>query len=932
MRMLAKILLTAGFAAVVSTPVPAADSKASRYYEDALARYERNDLPGAIIQLKNVLQADQKMLAAHVLLGKALLNSGDPVGAEVEFDEALRQGVSRAEVITLLGQSYLLQGKYETLLERITPSGLPLGLQVDVLVLRANAQAENGNLVVAMRTLDEARALDPRSVSVRVTQAMILIRNGDLARANALTDEALALAPNDATVWNTRASLLHLKGDVGGALSAYAKASTLNPKYLDPRIARAGLLVDMGRMKEADHELEEVKIIEPSEPRAAYLRAVIAASRGDPAAAKESLAEVTALLDPVPASVLALNRQMLLLNALAHYELGDREKAEDKLKIYLRRYPGEPAPTKLLASLYLDAGNHAGAVLLLEPLRRASPNDPRTLSLLATAYMQERNYRGASELLEQAVRTSGGAADIRTDLGISLAGAGKGELALDQLRQAFAKDPKQARAGLALTTLYLRSGQPKRALEVMEAVTKSDPTNLTALNMLGIVRVAAGDRAGGRKAYEQVLARDPGYQAATLNLARLDAAEGKADAARQRLSQLIKADDKNIEAMMELAALEEKAGKTDAAARWLDKARFQPKGALRAGVLLTELYLRTGNLEQALTVAKETLVRAPEDLSVLALVTRVQLARGNNSGARQTLADMTRYASYDPAAQFEVARLQVAAGNDSGAVYSLDKALGTQPDFLPALVLHTEIDIRQRDFVKVETRIKLIGDKYPASGVALRLQGDLALAKGQHAAALASYANAIKKDNSADMALRLFRAHVGAGDLGKGVLFLEKWHRDHPDNIPVLRTIGDSDLRLGNLNAARAAYEKLLKLQPDDALVLNNLAQAAQAQNDKAAVGFADRAYNLRPNDPVVIDTLGWIMVRQGQLDRGLALLRDARLRDSANPEIRYHLAAALAKSGRKAEARDELAQALKGDSPFEGVEEARRLQNELGK
>lgn len=80
-----------------------------------------------------------------------------------------------------------------------------------------------------------------------------------------------------------------------------------------------------------------------------------------------------------------------------------------------------------------------------------------------------------------------------------------------------------------------------------------------------------------------------------------------------------------------------------------------------------------------------------------------------------------------------------------------------------------------------------------------------------------------------------------------------------------------------------------------------------------------------------MIDTIGWLSFRQGQVDRGLALLRDARLRDSNNPEIRYHLAAALAKSGRTTEAREELAQALQMGATF-CIENAKRLQSELGK
>jgi len=74
------------------------DDRAARYYEDALTRYERRDIHGAIVQLKNALQVDRNMLPVHVLLGKALLSNGEVGAAEVAFTEALRLGVNRAQV------------------------------------------------------------------------------------------------------------------------------------------------------------------------------------------------------------------------------------------------------------------------------------------------------------------------------------------------------------------------------------------------------------------------------------------------------------------------------------------------------------------------------------------------------------------------------------------------------------------------------------------------------------------------------------------------------------------------------------------------------------------------------------------------------------------------------------------------------------------
>ena len=48
------------------------NAKAAKFYEDALVRYEKKDIEGAIIQLKNALQIDPNMLPVQVLLGKEI--------------------------------------------------------------------------------------------------------------------------------------------------------------------------------------------------------------------------------------------------------------------------------------------------------------------------------------------------------------------------------------------------------------------------------------------------------------------------------------------------------------------------------------------------------------------------------------------------------------------------------------------------------------------------------------------------------------------------------------------------------------------------------------------------------------------------------------------------------------------------------------------
>ena len=68
----------------------AADPKAAQFYEDALVRFEKKDHKGAIVQLKNAIKLDRKMLQSHVLLGRALLANGELNAAEAAFDEAIK--------------------------------------------------------------------------------------------------------------------------------------------------------------------------------------------------------------------------------------------------------------------------------------------------------------------------------------------------------------------------------------------------------------------------------------------------------------------------------------------------------------------------------------------------------------------------------------------------------------------------------------------------------------------------------------------------------------------------------------------------------------------------------------------------------------------------------------------------------------------------
>ena len=93
----------------------------------------------------------------------------------------------------------------------------------------------------------------------------------------------------------------------------------------------------------------------------------------------------------------------------------------------------------------------------------------------------------------------------------------------------------------------------------------------------------------------------------------------------------------------------------------------------------------------------------------------------------------------------------------------------------------------------------------------------------------------------------------------------------------------------------------------------------------------AERAYELAPGQPEIVDTLGWLLVRNGEINRGLLLLQEAVVKAPHIPDIRYHMIVALDKAGRREEARKELQRLLNSSKTFADIDKARALHRQWG-
>ncbi|AOF83513.1 putative PEP-CTERM system TPR-repeat lipoprotein [Methyloversatilis sp. RAC08] len=917
------------FAGALASSTTFAADEASRYYEDALVRYDRKDDAGAIIQLKNALKADPGMLAAHLLMGRAGLRKGDFAAAEVALREAQRRGASRAEYVVPLANVLLAIGQQKELLETLQPADLPPGIRYELLLLRARAHQETSQYAQAIAVINEARALNPNAAAAPALHSRMALEAGRADEAATLAEQATNLGPADTDAWAARAAVAYATSQLQVALEHYDRALKLAPDNREALLGRSSVLMDLGRMPEAKISLLALSKADEKEPRSAYLRAVIADLEGDREGARKLLGEVVGLIDPLPRSALSSRSHLALIAGLAHQSLGGAVKAKEYFELHVRFFPSQPAARKPLASLQIAGGDPASAIVTLEPLVRSGTRDPEVLVLMASAYGKLKRHERSTELLEEAAKL-GKSSEVQTSLGLSLLGSRQTKQGLAQLRDALKQDPGQGRASMALALTALREQQPKRAAELMEAVVKREPDNLAALNVLGVARAAAGDFAAARKAYEMALSKDKNFDSVKLNLVKLDLAESKPADARRRLDALLKEKPDHAAALFERARLDAREKRFAESIRGLETLRDKHRKHVDGQVALIEMYVQTGALDKALEVAKDSTPSQPGYLAVQAALARVQLARGDGAGARATLTSMTRVADFDALAQYRIARLQLLAGNPSGAAYSIEKALQGDPDFAPAKIMQAELLLGEGALDKADALAQTLIRGANAPPDAYKLAGDVAFARRQWPEAIGHYGTALARGAGVAVAGRLYETHRRAGNAAQAKASVESLVRARPRDLEMKLLLSQAQTDAGQLREAKLTLETVLKAG-ESAPVLNNLANLQWQLKDPAAQQTAERAFKLAPGDPLILDTLGWILVQNAQIDAGLRHLREARLRDPANPEIRFHLAWALAKSGRKAEARQELEAALQSDRSFPEVENARALRTELG-
>jgi Flp pilus assembly protein TadD len=127
-------------------------------------------------------------------------------------------------------------------------------------------------------------------------------------------------------------------------------------------------------------------------------------------------------------------------------------------------------------------------------------------------------------------------------------------------------------------------------------------------------------------------------------------------------------------------------------------------------------------------------------------------------------------------------------------------------------------------------------------------------------------------------------------------------------------------------------YRRLIAIQPNNVIALNNLAydMAVREKKPSEALPLALKAQALAPRDATILDTVGWVQYLLGNTAEAAKLLVQASRGAAGNADIRLHTAFALASQGARAAAQAELEQALKLAPSFEKRPDVQELKARL--
>ena len=893
--------------------------------ERARREIQAGEWQNAAFDLHAVILKEPKNTRAWLLLARLSLDAGDVNGAQAALTHAHTAGAKGPQVDALQARIWLARGQAPSLLQALDHHSLDVP-QPERTVLQAHA------LLLTGRTDQAIAALKP-----------IVAQQPGLTEAQIVLAESLAQ-----------------KGAFAQALAQLATAERLDPKSPEPLLLAGRIDEWLGRFPAAEQAVaQSLKRMRPSEPLAHRVTALIALTesrlaQGNIAAAAQSQA-VLAKLEPLAPETLLLDARIKLArrdlvggtdelervvaNAPSFVEArmalgaallqqGDLQQAQQQLQQVLSATPDNLQARKLLADVQLKLGEPGAALSVLTPALGAPHLDPQLLSLFNQAAQRSGNSEALLEALERSQREHPHDEAVAVNLAAVYLSTGHAAQALALLQKA--PDTGDLRRDKLLITAVLAARGPNAAGQEVAALLAAHPRDPGMLDLAASYWASQNQLDRSRALLRQALAVDPNDLLSLIDLAHVEEAEGDPAAAQRRLSAALAAHPEALPVRLALAqVLMQTHAFTQArtALQGAQGAKMSP--AVQFG--LAQVALAQGDLGAANAALDRAIAARPGQTALLENAGLLLMRANQYAAALDRFTQATTAQPNDAMYWLDSARAQLALNQPAAARASLEKADHLQPDWLPVVSTLALIDLREGNGKGALSRAEALLARDPRDPGALALKGDVELALHQPAAAMTAYTEAQGLRPSAVVAVKLYQARLAA-HAADPAQPLQQWLARVPTDWRVRGVLGNYYLLVAHSpQQAVPQFRAVLKQRPDDVVALNNLAWTLSRTGDPAAVTLAERAYHLAPASAGVNDTLGWILARKGEGAQALPYLARAVKLAPKDPQLGYHYAYVLSKTGRQAQARQILSKILASPQAFDARQKAQRLLATLG-
>ena len=505
--------------------------------------------------------------------------------------------------------------------------------------------------------------------------------------------------------------------------------------------------------------------------------------------------------------------------------------------------------------------------------------------------------------------------------------AGDTTRGFSDLESLAAKDSSAYQADLALFSAHMQRREYDKALADVDGLEKKQPKAAFVQNLRGSVYLAKRDLKAARASFDKALEMQPDFLPAARNLTIIDLQDGNIQAARDRYDRMLAKNPKSAPVLLALAELQGVTGASnDQVKETINKAIAADATSAGPRLALIAFEARHGDPKGAISTAQNALAAIPGNPQLTEALGAAQLAGGAPDQAVETFKRLVQLQPQNPLVLLRLAEAQVAVKDYSGAIDSERKALALKPDLPASIAALTRTYLIAGKPDQAVAQARGIQKEHPDQAGGYALEGQIMMAQKKWSEAALAFKMGLDRQPIPQVAAVYYAALLNSGKAADATAMANKWMAQHPDDATIPLLLAEQQQARKNLPEAKAGYQKVLDIDANNVVALNNLASILSDEKNPKALEYAERAHQLAPFNPSILDTLGWTLVQGGDAKRGVQLLQMATRLDPRQAEIRLHLAQALAQSGDKAGARKELTELTKLDKSSPIRTEAEKL------